>query len=308
MESKKRILIADADVVFRDALIEALSEEGDMEVVGTTDDGERAVELVRSCKPDILVMDLILSHMDGLDVLAALDAAGRPKVMVLSALARSELEHLSVYTEVMQDAVVELIDAGKVACASGTALTISPSARERFYAHIDDYKGKIILRPQELSNAPEVIRRLSIIAMNTAIEMDIYGNVNSTHIMGSSMMNGIGGSGDFSRNAAITIFSAPSTAKGGKISSVVPMVSHVDHTEHEVMVLVTEQGFADLRGLSPKERAVKIIQNCAHPDFKDALMDYFERACEGNPSHTPHILNEALSWHIRFQKTGSMSV
>ena len=83
---------------------------------------------------------------------------------VLSALARSELEHLSVYTEVMQDAVVELIDAGKVACASGTALTISPSARERFYAHIDDYKGKIILRPQELSNAPEVIRRLSISA------------------------------------------------------------------------------------------------------------------------------------------------
>lgn len=82
MESKKRILIADADVVFRDALIEALSEEGDMEVVGTTDDGERAVELVRSCKPDILVLDLILSHMDGLDVLAALDAAGRPKVMV----------------------------------------------------------------------------------------------------------------------------------------------------------------------------------------------------------------------------------
>ena len=206
------------------------------------------------------------------------------------------------------DALKELIDAGKVACASGTALTISPSARERFYAHIDDYKGTIILRPQELSNAPEVIRRLSIIAMNTAIEMDIYGNVNSTHIMGSSMMNGIGGSGDFSRNAAITIFSAPSPAKGGKIYSVVPMVSHVDHTEHEVMVLVTEQGFADLRGLSPKERAVKIIQNCAHPDFKDALMDYFERACEGNPSHTPHILNEALSWHIRFQKTGSMSV
>ena len=197
MESKKRILIADADVVFRDALIEALSEEGDMEVVGTTDDGERAVELVRSCKPDILVMDLILSHMDGLDVLAALDAAGRPKVMVLSALARSELEHLSVYTEVMQDAVVELIDAGKVACASGTALTISPSARERFYAHIDDYKGKIILRPQELSNAPEVIRRLSIIAMNTAIEVDLAGNANSTHIGEGAVMNGIGGSGDY---------------------------------------------------------------------------------------------------------------
>jgi len=112
---------------------------------------------------------------------------------VLSALVRSELDHLSVYTEVMQDAVVELIDAGKVACASGTALTISPSARERFYAHIDDYKGKIILRPQELSNAPEVIRRLSIIAMNTAIEVDLAGNVNSTHIGEGAVMNGIGG-------------------------------------------------------------------------------------------------------------------
>ena len=227
---------------------------------------------------------------------------------VLSGLQNSRFEHLTCYTEVVQDSMLDLIRSGKVDFASTTALSPSPEALEKFLGEVDFFKDKILLRPQEISNSPEVARRLGVIAMNTAIEMDIYGNVNSTHIMGSSMMNGIGGSGDFSRNAAITIFSAPSTAKGGKISSVVPMVSHVDHTEHEVMVLVTEQGFADLRGLSPKERAVKIIQNCAHPDFKDALMDYFERACEGNPSHTPHILNEALSWHIRFQKTGSMSV
>ena len=227
---------------------------------------------------------------------------------VLSCLQNSRFEHLTCYTEVVQDSMLDLIRSGKVDFASTTALSPSPEALEKFLGEVDFFKDKILLRPQEISNSPEVARRLGVIAMNTAIEMDIYGNVNSTHIMGSSMMNGIGGSGDFSRNAAITIFSAPSTAKGGKISSVVPMVSHVDHTEHEVMVLVTEQGFADLRGLSPKERAVKIIQNCAHPDFKDALMDYFERACEGNPSHTPHILNEALSWHIRFQKTGSMSV
>lgn len=167
-------------------------------------------------------------------------------------------------------------------------------------------RDKIILRPQEISNNPEVIRRLGVIAMNTAIEADIYGNVNSTHIMGSKMMNGIGGSGDFSRNGTITIFSTPSTAKGGKISSIVPMVSHVDHTEHEVMVLVTEQGYADLRGLSPKERAVKIIENCAHPDFRDELMDYYRRACDSSALHTPHILSEALSWHSRFLDTGSM--
>ena len=197
---------------------------------------------------------------------------------VLSALARSELDHLSVYTEVMQDAVVELIDAGKVACASGTALTISPSARERFYAHIDDYKGKIILRPQELSNAPEVIRRLSIIAMNTAIEVDLAGNVNSTHIGEGAVMNGIGGSGDYARNSGIAIFSTASTAKDGAISCIVPHVAHVDHTEHDTEIIVTEQGLADLRGLTAYERAHVLIENCAHPKFRPGLREYVEQA------------------------------
>lgn len=225
---------------------------------------------------------------------------------VLYGLRESNFEHLTCYTEVVQDSMLDLIRCGKVDFASTTALSPSPEALEKFLGEVDFFKDKIILRPQEISNSPEVARRLGVIAMNTAIEADIYGNVNSTHIMGSNMMNGIGGSGDFSRNAAITIFSAPSTAKGGKISSIVPMVSHVDHTEHEVMVLVTEQGFADLRGLSPRERAVKIIENCAHPDFKDDLMDYFDRACKTNPSHTPHILSESLSWHTRYQEKGSM--
>ena len=178
----------------------------------------------------------------------------------------------------MQDGVVELIDAGKVACASGTALTISPSARERFYAHIDDYKGKIILRPQELSNAPEVIRRLSIIAMNTAIEVDLAGNVNSTHIGEGAVMNGIGGSGDYARNSGIAIFSTASTAKDGAISCIVPHVAHVDHTEHDTEIIVTEQGLADLRGLTAYERAHVLIENCAHPKFRPGLREYVEQA------------------------------
>lgn len=225
---------------------------------------------------------------------------------VLYGLCDSEYENLTCYTEVVQDSMLDLLRSGKATVASTTALSPSPAALETFLKEVDFFRDKIILRPQEISNNPEVIRRLGVIAMNTAIEADIYGNVNSTHIMGSKMMNGIGGSGDFSRNAAISIFSTPSTAKGGKISSIVPMVSHVDHTEHEVMVLVTEQGYADLRGLSPKERAVKIIENCAHPDFKEELMDYFERACDSSAQHTPHILREALSWHSRFLETGSM--
>lgn len=225
---------------------------------------------------------------------------------VLYGLCDSEYENLTCYTEVVQDSMLDLLRRGKAKMLSTTALSPSPEALEEFLDEVEFFKDKIILRPVEISNNPEVARRLGVIAMNTAIEVDIYGNVNSTHIMGSKLMNGIGGSGDFSRNGAITIFSTVSTAKGGKISSIVPMVSHVDHTDHEVMVIVTEQGFADLRGLSPKERAVKIIENCAHPDYKEALMDYFNRACDSAALQTPHILDEALSWHSKFMETGSM--
>lgn len=225
---------------------------------------------------------------------------------VLYGLNDTDYSDLTCYSEVIQDSMLDLMRSGKVTFASATSLSPSPGALERFLEEIEFFHDKIILRPQEISNHPEVIRRLGVIAMNTAIEADIYGNVNSSHIMGSGMVNGIGGSGDFSRNSAISIFSTPSIAKGGKISSIVPMVSHVDHTEHEVMVLVTEQGYADLRGLSPKERALQIIHNCAHPDYKAALLDYFERACRKSEQHTPHILSEALSWHSRFLKTGSM--
>ncbi|HKM28179.1 MAG TPA: acetyl-CoA hydrolase/transferase family protein [Anaerovoracaceae bacterium] len=226
---------------------------------------------------------------------------------VLYGLCESEFENLTCYTEVVQDSMMELLRCGKATIASTTSLTPSPEAQEQFEKEIDFFKDKIIFRPEEISNNPEVIRRLGVIAMNTALEVDIYGNVNSTHVMGSKMMNGIGGSGDFARNGSITIFTTASLAKNGDISSIVPMVSHVDHTEHDVMVIVTEQGYADLRGCSPKERAIKIINNCAHPDYRDQLMDYYERACaSGNGLQTPHMLEEALSWHSNFIKNGTM--
>ncbi|MDR1888488.1 MAG: propionyl-CoA--succinate CoA transferase, partial [Zoogloeaceae bacterium] len=178
---------------------------------------------------------------------------------------------------------------------------------EELNADLPRFSKSIILRPQEISNHPEIIRRLGVISMNGMIEADIYGNVNSTHIMGTKMMNGLGGSGDFTRNAYISIFMTPSQAKGGEISCIVPMVSHVDHTEHDVQVLVTEQGLADLRGLSPKQRARVVIENCAHPNFKPALNDYYKRAFERSPGkHTPHLLDESLSWHQRYLDTGRM--
>jgi succinyl-CoA:acetate CoA-transferase len=225
---------------------------------------------------------------------------------VLGGLVDSEFENLTCYTEVIQDSMFDLIDAGKVKVASGTSFTPSEEGLKRLNDNMAHYAKHCVLRPMEISNHPEVARRLGVIAMNTAIEFDIYGHVNSTNIMGSRMMNGLGGSGDFTRNAYLSFFTTVSTAKGGDISSVVPFVSHVDHTEHDVEVFVTEQGLADVRGLSPKERALKIINNCAHPDYRPMLIDYLNRAEEGKYSHQPHLMDETHSWHDRFLKTGSM--
>lgn len=225
---------------------------------------------------------------------------------VLGGLVHSNFHNLTCYSEVIQDSMLDLIDSGKVIVASGSALTPSKEGYDRLYKNLEKYASFVVLRPQEISNSPEVIRRLGVIAMNTAIEIDMYGHVNSTNIMGSKMMNGIGGSGDYTRNAYLSFFSTPSTAMNGDISSIVPMVSHVDHTEHDVMIVVTEQGLADLRGTSPTERAMKIIDNCAHPDYKYMLKDYMVRASTGKNKHEPHLIEEALSWHHRFMQTGSM--
>ncbi|WP_029620423.1 acetyl-CoA hydrolase/transferase family protein [Pseudorhizobium marinum] len=224
---------------------------------------------------------------------------------VLSGLADGPFHHLRMYSEVLQDSTFDLFDAGKLVFASGSSITLSTACAERVFGDFHKYKEHIVLRPQEISNHPEVIRRLGVIGINTALEFDIYGNVNSTHVGGTHMMNGIGGSGDFARNAYLSIFVTKSLAKEGRISSVVPMVPHVDHTEHDVDILVTEQGLADLRELAPRERALQIIEHCAHPDFKEALSDYFRRAC-ARGGHTPHLLEEALSWHERARGTGRM--
>ena len=225
---------------------------------------------------------------------------------VLAGLLDGPFEDLLGFTEVLQDGMLELIKRGKMAAASATAISLSREALKDFTDNIDFYRQRIVLRPQEISNHPELVRRLGVIAMNAMIEADIYGNVNSTHIMGSGMMNGIGGSGDYARNGYLSFFVTPSVAKDGDVSCIVPMVSHVDHTEHDTQIIVTEQGLADLRGLSPRQRAQVIIDKCAHPDWRPMLQDYFDRARRQGAQHTPHLLSEALSWHQRCLETGSM--
>ena len=255
---------------------------------------------------NFLLQEVRLGHLPK-NLLPLQSGVGNIANAVLMGLNEGPLDNLTAYTEVLQDGMLDMLRSGKLTMASATALSFSPTALADFNDNIAFYRERIVLRPQEVSNHPEVIRRLGVIAMNAMIEADIYGNVNSTHIMGTGIMNGIGGSGDFARNAYLSFFMTPSTAKNGSISCIVPMASHVDHTEHDVEIIVTEQGLADLRGLSPTQRARLVIEKCAHPDFRPALSDYFERALRDSPSkHTPHLLREALSWHARFVETGTM--
>ena len=223
---------------------------------------------------------------------------------VLGALGRDmTIPAFEMYTEVLQDAVVDLIRAGRVKFGSTCSLTVTNECLNGIYNDIEFFRDKLVLRPSEISNSPEVAQRLGVISMNTAIEADIYGNINSTHIGGTKMMNGIGGSRDFTRSSYISIFTCPSVAKEGKISAIVPMVSHHDHTEHDVNIIVTEQGIADLRGKSPMQRAQTIIENCAHPDYKNLLWDYLKIASKG---HTCHTMAASLAMHDTLTRKGDM--
>lgn len=208
-----------------------------------------------------------------------------------------------VYTEVVQDGVIALMESGRAKFVSGCSLTVSNPVIEKIYQNLDFFKERLVLRPSEFSNNPSIVRQLGIIAINTALEADIFGNINSTHVVGTKMMNGIGGSGDFTRSAYLSVFVTPSIGKDGAISNIVPMVSHTDHTEHSVNIIVTEFGVADLRGKSPRQRAEEIITKCVHPEYQPLLREYLENGISG---HTPVDLKNAFTFHEAFTETGDM--
>jgi acetyl-CoA hydrolase len=299
-------------------------------------DPSKVVAIVESREPDngraLGATDHISERIAGhiLDFLGAEVKAGRLPTnllplqsgvgnianAVVGGLVNGPFSDLTVYTEVLQDTMLDFFDSGKLLFASATSLSFSENGFQRLYDNWDEYTGKIVLRPQQLANNPEIIRRLGVIAMNTPVEFDIYAHANSTLVGGCRMINGIGGSGDFLRNAFLSIMHSPSvrptkTDPTG-ISCVVPMVPHVDHTEHDLDVLVTEQGLADLRGLSPRERAQLIIDRCAHPDYQPILQEYFDRAssyCLTNGcGHEPHILEKVFRMQQNLASNGTMKV
>ena len=223
---------------------------------------------------------------------------------VMAALGDAEdIPPFYMYSEVCQNAMIDLMLQGKIRGVSACSLTITPDKLRELIGNFDFFAPRIVLRPQEISNNPGIIRRLGVIALNTALEFDIYGNVNSSHIFGMRVVNGIGGSGEFTRNAYLSIFMTPSITKGGKISAVVPMTPHVDNNEHSVQIVVTEQGLADLRGLGPQQRAKLIIEKCAHPLYKEYLWKYLHNASTG---HIRHDLYNCYELHRNLMQTGQM--
>jgi len=235
---------------------------------------------------------------------------------VINGMADSPFQNLTVFTEVLQDCFLTLFEQGKLDFASATSVRLSKEGFDKFYADWENYKKKIVLRPQTVSNAPELIRRMGVIAMNTPVEFDIYGHANSTCVNGSRMINGLGGSGDFLRNGKLSIMHTPA-ARPSKtdpigITCIVPMVSHVDHTEHDLDVFVTEFGFADVRGMCPRDRAKAIIENCAHPEYKPILLDYYNsclKKCLKNGSgHMPHDLSAVFKMYTNLQEKGTMRI
>lgn len=231
---------------------------------------------------------------------------GNASDAVLKALCSSDFKDIKIYSPIMGDSVIELIDSAKCSVASGPVLWLSEQGWNKFQANIDQYQDKVIIRSSDVVYDPGIIKRLGCTALLNALEVDIYGHVNSSHVGGTRFMNGVGGGNAFASNAYLSVFLTLSTGKNGDISSIVPMVPHVDHSEHNVDVIVTEQGLADLRGLSPVERAEKIILKCAHPDYRSQLLDYLNRSIRQVGGHEPHILEEAFSFHLRLKETGSM--
>lgn len=219
---------------------------------------------------------------------------------IVGELYNSPFQKIRFWTEVFQDGMLKYVeDDAKFDCASSTAVSFSAEARKEFDRVFERARDKLVLRPMWLSNNPEIVTRLFVIAMNTPIEVDIYAHVNSTHVDGSRVINGLGGSGDFFRSAYLSVVHTPSVRRlkdGRTVSCVMPYVRHIDHTEHDIKCVVTDQGFAlntDIR--SAKRRAVDIIDKCAHPYFRPLLHDYL-RLAGGGDEPRPTDLKVLEGW------------
>ncbi len=216
----------------------------------------------------------------------------------------SEFKDLQFFCGGVSENVLRLLQSGKASAISTGAISMNENAA-RILDQIPEVHKKIILRNGELMNNAEIVGRLGVVALNTGIEIDIYGNVNSSHIAGNRVVYGIGGGANFAQNAGLSVLLIPSMSKGGAISNIVPMVSHQDICEHDIDIVITENGAADLRGLDDLQRAEAIIENCAAEEYQQQLFAYFAAAKELG-GHHPQNPQMAFAWYSRLKETGTM--
>lgn len=226
---------------------------------------------------------------------------------ITDAMHGSEYQDIEFYAGGLLESHMEMIASGKAKAATATYMQFTPRTAELF-RNIEGLENKLVLRNLDVINEAETTSRFGILALNSCVEADIYGNVNSSHICGNRVVNGIGGGASFAQNAGLSVMLLPSTSKKGNISTIVPMVAHTDISEHDIDVIITDQGFADLRGLDDLERANAIIENCAAEEYKSLLRQYLEGAIEKYGGHHPQDMTEAAKWHERLRTTGSMLI
>jgi succinyl-CoA:acetate CoA-transferase len=223
---------------------------------------------------------------------------------VADAFQKSDFHDLQFFCGGVTTPVLELLASGKAKVITTGGIKMSDRVAQ--IIDMPDIEKKLILRNGDMMNNAETIARFSVIALNTGIEIDIYGNVNSSHISGTRVVNGIGGGANFAQNAGLSILMIPSNSKNGTISNIVPMVFHQDINEHDIDVVITENGICDLRGKDDVRRAYGIIENCSAEQYRDKLLEYLEKAINEYPSHHPQIPEDAILWYRRLKETGSM--
>ena len=225
---------------------------------------------------------------------------------IVQKLGESKFENLRFFCGVLQEANMELLASGRAAAVFIGSIQMTPRVIQLLEEQPERFRERVVIRNTDVTNSAETVGRLGLITLNSGIEMDVYGNVNSSHVAGTKVVNGLGGGAGFASNAGLSVMLFTAETKGGAISTIVPMVTHQDISEHDVDVVVTDQGVADLRGKDDVERARCIIEHCAGPNYREPLRAYLEKAVREAGGHHPQLLREAFAWHLRLRETGSM--
>ena len=126
---KIRIVIADDHKLMRMGLVSLFSVQRDMTVVGEADDGESAVNLVQTLKPDIVIMDLMMPNMSGADATARIISfAPKTGIIILSSFSDSADMARAIAAgargaQAKEAPTDALVDAVRVVAAGGTAIS-----------------------------------------------------------------------------------------------------------------------------------------------------------------------------------------